>query len=82
MVRVKVRFTSRQLRALKELAAAQRRSVAAIVRTGVDAFLRSRPAVDRRALRQEAIALAGRFRSGSPDLGTEHDRHLEKAFRR
>jgi len=30
--------------------------------------------------RRRAIATAGRFRSGIPDLSTEHDAHLEEAY--
>jgi Arc/MetJ-type ribon-helix-helix transcriptional regulator len=30
--------------------------------------------------RRRAIAAAGRFRSGTPDLSTEHDAHLEDAY--
>ena len=30
--------------------------------------------------RRRAIAAAGRFRSGGPDLSTDHDRYLEDAY--
>jgi len=82
MVRTQIQLTEDQSRALKEMAATEGRSLADLVRSCVDALLHSRGAADRRALRLEAAGLAGRFRSGSPDLGTEHDRHLTEAFRR
>ena len=30
--------------------------------------------------RRRAIEAAGKFRSGTPDLSSDHDRHLEEAF--
>jgi hypothetical protein len=33
--------------------------------------------LSREELRRRAAALSGRFRSGLPDLSTEHDRYLE-----
>jgi Arc/MetJ-type ribon-helix-helix transcriptional regulator len=82
MVRTQIQLTEEQSDALKALAAAEGRSVADLVRTAVDALLGSRARLDRAALRRQAIELAGRFRSGTPDLGAEHDRHLGEAFRR
>jgi hypothetical protein len=37
-------------------------------------------AKDRKDLRQRALQLSGRFRSGSADLSVEHDRYLGDAF--
>jgi prevent-host-death family protein len=35
---------------------------------------------DQEDLRQRALQLSGRFRSGLTDLSVEHDRYLEDAF--
>jgi len=35
---------------------------------------------DREDLRERALHLSGRFRSGLTDLSVEHDRYLEDAF--
>lgn len=35
--------------------------------------------IDRAELRRRAIAAAGRFESGAPDLSTEHDKYLTDA---
>lgn len=37
-------------------------------------------AKDQEGLRERALQLSGRFRSGLPDLSVEHDRYLEDAF--
>lgn len=82
MVRMQVHLTEEQAGALKRLARIEGRSVASLIRSAVEALLRSRGRLDQQVLRERARDLAGRFRSGEPDLGEGHDRHLEEAFRR
>jgi len=78
MVRTQILLTESQARALRRLSAEQGRSIAALVRDGVDVLLRRRGGghEDRR---RRALAAAGRFRSGVRDLGTAHDEHLAEA---
>ena len=80
MVRTQIQLTDAQARGLKTLAAAEGRSMAEVIRDGVDAILRSRGGVDRDALKARSIAALGRFKSGSRNLGSRHDDHLADAF--
>jgi hypothetical protein len=82
MVRTQIQLTESQARALRDLARAEGRSVADLIRSAVDGLLRDLGHVDQESIRQRARALAGRFRSGVKDLGTGHDQHLEEAYRR
>lgn len=80
MVRTQIQLTDVQAQALKELAAAEGRSMAELVRDGVDSLLRARGAVDREAVKARSIAAIGRFKSAVRDLGSKHDDHLSDAF--
>ncbi|MBS3909918.1 MAG: ribbon-helix-helix protein, CopG family [Actinobacteria bacterium] len=80
MVRTQVQLTKEQIEALKKLAGKKHVSVAELVRRGVDIVIRSEAEVSGEELRQRAISAAGKFRSGKPDLSTEHDEYLAEAL--
>lgn len=80
MVRTQIQLTEAQAQALKALAAAEGRSMADIIRDGVDTLLQSRGVVDREAIKARSLAALGRFKSGARDLGARHDDHLADAF--
>ena len=80
MTRTQIQLTDEQARALREIAAAEGRSMAEVVRDAVSLLLRGRHRVDREALKRRSLASLGRFRSGIPDLAAEHDRHLDDAL--
>ncbi len=80
MTRVQVQFTAEQSRALREIAAAEGRSMADLVREGVDALVRSRGRRSRAEIRERAIAAAGCARSGVKDLARRHDHYLAEAY--
>ena len=82
MVRTQIQLTETQAEGLKELAAAEGRSMADLVRTSVDALLESSGRVSRSELRARALTVVGRHRGGPRDLATRHDRYLEKSARR
>jgi Ribbon-helix-helix protein, copG family len=82
MVRTQIQLTEAQAGALKELAAAEGRSMADLVRTSVDALLQRSGHVSRSELRKRALAVVGRHHGGPRDLAARHDRYLEKASRR
>jgi len=82
MIRTQVQLTDAQAQALKELALAEGKSMAELVRDGVDDLLRERGTVDRQAIKVRSIAALGRFRSSVSDLGTKHDDHLADAYER
>ena len=80
MIRVQVQFTERQAEALRQRAAAERRSVAAVVREAVDRSLSAPREPDREELLRRARAVFGKFNSGLPDLAENHDHYLADAF--
>lgn len=80
MIRTQIQLTEEQSEALKKLAGREGKSVAELVRLGVDQLIRSRGAVDPGELRRRALAVAGRFHSGDEDLSREHDRYATEAF--
>jgi hypothetical protein len=73
MIRTQILLAEEQARALREIAAAEGRSMADLVREGVDGFLERRGQVDRGTLARRSLELAGTFRSGVTDLGSAHD---------
>jgi hypothetical protein len=77
VIRRQISITEEQQRALRRLAAARRVSQAAVVRDALDE-VRSRDARSRRVAR--ARAAIGTYRSGSSELGVEHDAALDDAF--
>jgi hypothetical protein len=80
MIRTQIQLTEEQSEALKQLAAREGKTVAELVRLGVDQLIRSRRVVDPGELRRRALAVAGKFHSGDEDLSAEHDRYAAEAF--
>ncbi len=80
MVRTQIQLSEEQAQALKEQAARQDTSMAALIRQAVDEWLRSAGAFDREERKRRALELAGRYHSGHSDLSSEHDRHLVEAY--
>jgi hypothetical protein len=80
MVRTQVQLTESELKALRQLSASTGKSIAELVRNGVDEYLAGRrlsPAEDRV---ERAIGVAGMFSSGRTDVSVKHDRYLADAF--
>jgi hypothetical protein len=65
---------------LKALAVEQGSSVAELVRQSVDSFLRQTAGATIEERRRRAIAAAGRFHSGRPDISVCHDDYLARDF--
>jgi Arc/MetJ-type ribon-helix-helix transcriptional regulator len=82
MVRTQIQLTEKQARRLKRLAAAQGRSMADLIRSGVDALLAASEGSDDDVRRQRALAAIGRFRSGVRDLATAQDRYAANTLDR
>ena len=80
MVRTQIQLTEHQAKSLKELAEAEDRSMAALIRQSVDAFLQSSSHRGSHERKRRALAAVGRFRSGVSDLSVNHDRYLSEAF--
>jgi hypothetical protein len=81
MVRTQIQLTEEQAAALRERAAAEGRSMADLVRAGVDSILRGAGPVDRAERRRRALAVVGRYRSAPRDLSRRHDDYLARALR-
>jgi Ribbon-helix-helix protein, copG family len=80
MIRTQVQLTDRQLKALRHASSATGRSVADLIRQGVDQYLAGQSGLGREERIERAISLAGKFSSGLTDVSANHDRHLAKAF--
>jgi predicted PP-loop superfamily ATPase len=80
MIRTQVQLTDAQLKALRRASAATGRSVADLIRQGVDHYLAGQTELSREERIERAIAVAGRFASGHSDVSANHDRHLPEAF--
>ncbi len=77
MIRTQVQWTDEQAGRLKEPARASNESMAAIIRKALDQFiLKQEP--DCRTLYRQALATAGKYKAGTPDISLEHDRYLER----
>jgi plasmid stability protein len=81
MVRTQIQLTEAQAKALRHAAARQGRSMAELVRDGVEHVLGT-GAVSREERVRRALAASGKFHSGLEDVARNHDRYLAEAFRR
>ena len=82
MVRTQIQLTEEQARRLKAVAGARGVSMAELIRQSVDSFVRTTGGIDPAERRKRAMAIAGRFRSGVADLGRNHDRYLDEAYKK
>jgi hypothetical protein len=80
MVRTQVQFTEEQIKKLRQMAAESGRSIAELVRLGVELYLQSQPTPDRNAIRQRAMRSIGKYNSGLSDVGRNHDQYLAEDF--
>jgi hypothetical protein len=80
MIRTQVQLTERQLEALRSASATTGRSVADLIRQGVDQYLSGRSELNREEQVERAIRIAGRFSSGRSDVSASHDKHLAETF--
>jgi hypothetical protein len=82
LTRVQVQLTETQLRSLRQLSAKSGRSIADLIRQGIDQYLASGREPTREERRERAIRVAGMFASGATDVSADHDRHLADAFKK
>jgi glutamate formiminotransferase len=81
MVRTQVQLAEQQLDTLRELSTATGKSVAELVRLGVELYLSSQHRPSRKEQIDRALRVIGKFSSGSNDAGVHHDRYLAEAFK-
>jgi Ribbon-helix-helix protein, copG family len=82
MIRTQVQLTDEELRALRQLSAATGRSIAELIRNGIDQYLAGNRIAQAEDRADRALRIAGKFSSGSPDASVDHDRYLAEAFER
>ena len=80
MVRTQIQLTEEQAQRLKSLAAKRGKSMAALIRIGVDQLLNNTSLIDTEEQRRRAIAAAGKYHSGQKDIAVEHDKYLTQDF--
>jgi len=82
MVRTQVQLTDEQVHVLRNLSAATGRSIADLIRQGVEMYASAQQRPTREQQIERALRVAGRFSSGAADGSAAHDRHLAEALRR
>ena len=81
MIRTQIQLNEEQQAALRELSASTGKSMAELVREGIERVISARPRPNRQAQVERAVRLAGKSSSGSPDGSRRHDRYLAEAFK-
>ena len=81
MVRTQVQLTENQITSLRRLSAATGRSVADLVRQGVDQYLAAKSQPDLEERKKRLLGALGKFSSGVSDVSIRHDHYLAEAFR-
>ena len=82
MVRTQIQLGQQQIEALREVSMESGKSIAELVRLGVDLYLNSCHRPSRKDQVQRAVGLAGAFSSGFRDVSLHHDRYLAEAFKK
>ena len=80
MVRTQVQLTEQQAKALRQISANTGRSMADLVREGVDLYLKTRLGPSREELVRRAMSIVGKYASGPGDVAQNHDKYLADAF--
>jgi hypothetical protein len=80
MVRAQVQFTEQQAEALRRLSAESGKSIAEIVRLGVELYLDAQKRPSRQEMVERALSISGRYDSGLSDVSVNHDKYLAEAF--
>lgn len=75
-----MQFEKHQLQALRQISSETGRSIADLVREGVDLYLQARKRPSRQELIERARRAAGKFSSGKKDISVNHDRYLAEAY--
>jgi len=66
---------------LRALSVETGKSMAELIREGIDRLAANNPRANRQHLVERAVRLAGQFSSGKSDVSAAHDRHLAEAFK-
>jgi hypothetical protein len=74
-------MTKEQQAALRAASASTGRSIADLVRDGIDRLIAGRNLPSREERIARALRAAGRFGSGIKDVSSHHDHHLAEVYR-
>jgi len=77
---MQVQLTPEQHQGLRRLSTETCRSLADLVREGVDLYLGSTQRPDQKELWERALSIVGKYSSGLTDVGQNHDRYLAEDF--
>lgn len=80
MIRTQIQLTEQQSQSLKNLAEKEGKSIAELIRQGIDQFLKAHQGIPVDVKKQRALDVAGKFRSGVSDISLHHDQYLAEAF--
>jgi predicted transcriptional regulator len=80
MVRTQIQLTDEQAKRLRAFASERRVSVAEIIREAVEERMKRAGAPSREEIKARALAVAGMFESGTPDLVERLDDYLAEAY--
>jgi Arc/MetJ-type ribon-helix-helix transcriptional regulator len=82
MLRTQIQLPEEQVVFLKKMSAARHESMAEIIRQAIDLLCKTTNSQGNEQRRQQAVAAAGRFRSGTKDLAANHDSYLTDIYGR
>lgn len=80
MIRTQIQLTEEQFQNVKLLAASRGISMAELIRRSIDQTIGSAGLPGWEERKRRALEVVGKYDSGLPDIGLEHDRYLEEAF--
>lgn len=80
MIRTQIQLTEEQADRLRAVAHDKKTSLASVIREAVDRYLAAEPSRSKKELRRATLAVAGKYRSGAPDVSTRHDDYLVDAY--
>ena len=80
MIRTQIQLTEEQYKKLKQLARTRERSLATLVREGVEMVLKETGEPNLDEARRQALLIVGKYRSGKKDVSVHHDEYLAKSY--
>jgi hypothetical protein len=80
VIRTQIQLTEEQSEALKQISSKEGRSVAELVRSGVDQVIRSYGVVSSEELRRRALSVVGKFNIKDENLAVDHDLYASEAY--
>lgn len=80
MVRTQIQLTEDQSVTLKKMAREKNVAMAELIRRSIDMYIRAEEGLTIAERRQRALSAVGKFSSGVPDLGENHDKYLAEIY--